>query len=165
MQKAIKGFVKSGAWFSHSEAVLLSMLCSSDCSERQLAVRKILGLRQGRELGDMSVPVMTKPALNLEVTTLEEFIDWQDAHEPVMSCSLNSEQLKDIIDTPMVVPYFPAHTQGVERVVHEVTVASASVYGFERRDDFIRGRAAHRELMPVFTTKRDLQQVESRLSQ
>ena len=108
MQKAIKGFVKSGAWFSHSEAVLLSMLCS----ERQFAVRNILDMRQGRELGDMSVRVMTKPALNLEATTLEELIDWQDAHEPVMSCSLNSEQLKDTFDTPMVVPYFPVHRQG-----------------------------------------------------
>ena len=61
------------------------MLCSDNCSERQFAIRKIL------ELGDMSVRVMTKPALKLEVTTLEEFIDWQDAHEPVMSYSLNSE--------------------------------------------------------------------------
>ena len=65
----------------------------------------------------------------------------------------------------MVVPYFPADTQEVKGVAHEVTVASASAYGFERRDGFIRGRAAHKELMTVFTTERDLQWIESRLSQ
>ena len=33
----------------------------------------------------MSVRVMTKPALNLKATTLEELIDWQDTHKPVVS--------------------------------------------------------------------------------
>ena len=72
MQKAIRGFVKSGARLSLSEATLLSMLCSSNCSERQFTIRTILELRQGRELGDMSIRVMTKSVLNLEATTLEE---------------------------------------------------------------------------------------------
>lgn len=41
-------------------------------------------------------------------------------------------------------------------MVKEVTAASAAVYGYERRDGFIRGRAAHRELMPMFCSKQDL---------
>ena len=65
-----------------------------------------------------------------------------------------------MITRPMVVPYYPAHTQGIERVVKEVTAASQAVVGYERRDGFIRGRAAHRDLMPVFSSKKDLAEVE-----
>ena len=53
-------------------------------------------------------------------------------------------------------PYFCCHTQGIERAVKEVTTAAESVFGEERRDGFIRGRAAHRELVPVINSKHDL---------
>ena len=38
----------------------------------------------------------------------------------------------------------------------EVTAAAESVFGEERRDGFIRGRAAHRKLVPVINSKQDL---------
>ena len=59
----------------------------------------------------------------------------------------------------MVAPYYPAQTQGIERVVKEVTASSQALMGYERRDGFIRGRAAHRELMLVFSSK-DLGEVQ-----
>ena len=156
VQDAVAPYVRSGAWFSHSEAILQTMLCSSSCQEREFAVAKILELRQGREYGDMSVREVRKPKLNEAATTLEEMIDWENAHKPVLSCNLSSDKVEEFIATPMIVPVYPAHTQGVERVVKEVTAASAAVYGFERRDGFIRGRAAHREFMPMFCSKQDL---------
>lgn len=156
VQDAVMPYVKNGAWFSNSEAVLQTMLCSRSSEERQFAVDKILELREGREAGDTSVRTMRKPALNVEAETLQDMISWEDAHEPVLACSLSSDQLRDIIASPMVVAFYPCHSQGVERVVKEVTAASAAVFGFERRDGFIRGRAAHRELMPVLSSKKDL---------
>ena len=164
VQEAVTPYIRSGAWFSHSEAVLQTMLCSSESGERQFAVEKILEVREGRDLGDRSFRVMRKPPLNLQATTLEELISWEGAHEPVLTCDLSSRQIRHFIATPMTVPYYPAHTQGVERVVKEVTTASASVFGFDRRDGFIRGRAAHRELMPTFTSKKDLMELQSILS-
>jgi hypothetical protein len=37
-----------------------------------------------------------------------------------------------------------------------VTAAAEAVFGEERRDGFIRGRAAHRELVPSINSKKDL---------
>ena len=34
-------YVATGAWFAHPEAVLLSLMCSSDREERELGVEKI----------------------------------------------------------------------------------------------------------------------------
>ena len=56
----------------------------------------------------------------------------------------------------MEVPYYPVHTQAIERAVKEVTEASAAVNGFERRDHCVRARAENRELMPKLTSKQDL---------
>ena len=68
--------------------------------------------------------------------------------EPVLTCKLSSPA-KELVAVPMIVSACPANSQGVQRVVKEVTAASAAVFGFERRDGFIRGRAAHRELMLI----------------
>ena len=55
----------------------------------------------------------------------------------------------------MEVPYYPVHTQAIERAVKEVTEASAAVNGFERRDGWVRAQAKNRELMPKPTSKQD----------
>ena len=39
----------------------------------------------------------------------------------------------------------------------QVTAASEAVYGFERRDGFIRARAENRELMPKLSSKKSLE--------
>ena len=59
------------------------------------------------------------------------------------------------MEEPLKLPYYCNHTQGIERAVKEVTAAAESVYGAERRDGFIRGRAAHRELVPCINSKKD----------
>ena len=56
----------------------------------------------------------------------------------------------------MEIPYQCGHTQPIERAVKEVTPASRSVYGEERRDGWVRSRAANKEIMPVCGTKRVL---------
>ena len=44
----------------------------------------------------------------------------------------------------MEVPDIPVHGQSVERCVKEVTIASESVFGLDRRDGFVRARFEHR---------------------
>ena len=67
------------------------------------------------------------------------------------------EEIIKMKDQAMVVPYYCVHTQGIERAVKEVTQASEAVYGFERRDGWIRARANNRNLMPKLGTKKDLE--------
>ena len=45
---------------------------------------------------------------------------------------------------------------GHQEAVKEVTGAARAVYGADRRDGFIRGRALHWELMPKINSKQDL---------
>ena len=84
-------------------------------------------------------------------------ISWKGANKPVLTCDLTKAELEQFRDTPMDVPYYPLHTQGIERAVKEVTEASEAVYGFELRDGFIRTRAENRKLMPALCSKKNLQ--------
>ena len=59
----------------------------------------------------------------------------------------------------MKVDYLPCHGQAIERVVKQVTKASAAVYGEERRDGFIRASAAQRKLVPMRSSKQDLKKM------
>ena len=156
VRDVVEKVVRSSAWFAHSECVLITMLCSNDVEERSWAVDKILFIRDGGELGDKSPRPRKLPLLNLQAETLVDLIDWEGATEPVLTSDLTKEELDKFRGAEMKVPYLCNHTQGVERAIKEVTEASAAVYGADRRDGFIRGRAAHRELMPRLNSKQDL---------
>ena len=64
--------------------------------------------------------------------------------EPVLTCKLSSP-VKAFVAVTMIVSAYPANIQEAQRVVKEVTAASAVMFGFERRDGFIRRRATHRK--------------------
>ena len=144
------------AWNSHSESVLQTMICSKDKAEREFAVKTILKIRDKNNFGDLRPRARKLPDLNVMAEKLEDLINWEDAKEPVLTCSLSKEEIKMYLDSPMEVPYFSLHTQGIERAIKEVTAASSTVFGFERRDGFVRARAESRELMPVISSKKNL---------
>ena len=52
----VEKYVISGAWFSHSEAVLATLLCSSEVEERVFAVDRILQIRKGLDKGETFCP-------------------------------------------------------------------------------------------------------------
>ena len=54
--------------------------------------------------------------------------------EPVLTCKLSSSSVKEFVAVSMIVPAYSANIKGVQRVVKEVTAASAAVLGFERCD-------------------------------
>ena len=156
VQEILEATLRRSAWNSHSESVLQTMICSEDREEREFAVTKILQIRGRNKLGNIKPRPRKLPELNLDATQLQDIIDWDKAKEPVMTCGLSKEDIKKFKETPMQVPYFCLHTQGIERAVKETTHASESVYGFERRDGYIRGRIESRILMPVFNSKKSL---------
>ena len=146
------------AWFSHSEDVLLTLLCSQDREERQFAVEKIVGLREGREEGDRSnrrrIHVKN---FNPDAKTLPELCTWDsNVSEPVLTCQLSLTDIEKIIEDPFQVEYKPLHGQSIERSVKQVTRACEAVYGAEARDGFIRAGVASRQLMPKNRSKKDL---------
>ena len=115
-------YVKSGAWYAHSECILLSLLSSSDKEERKFAVEKILKLRGSSQLGDMSVRPRRHPKLNMSATSLTKLISWTqgEVYEPVYTCSLSNDIIKSFVDNPFNPPPFTSHTQSTERAVKQV---------------------------------------------
>ncbi|KAG0718570.1 hypothetical protein GWK47_052196 [Chionoecetes opilio] len=62
VQTAVTFYVRTGAWFAHSECVLLSLMASQSEDDRRFAVTQILKLRAGEEYGDTSIQeILVKP--------------------------------------------------------------------------------------------------------
>ena len=109
----------TGAWFAHPEAVLLSLVCSSDREERELGVEKILERRGEEQYGDTRVRARRTPDINFSASSISDLISWdRDIHKPSFTCSLTKEQVEGLKDTPA--PYFPLHSQSCERSVKQV---------------------------------------------
>ena len=87
---------------------------------------------------------------------LKDLISWDDSHEPVGTCHMTRDELLRLKDSPMLVDKLYVHTQAIERAVKEVREASGEIFGFEKRDGFIRARADNRKLVPKLTSKKDL---------
>ena len=69
---------------------------------------------------------------------------------------MSKNEIKDFQTSPMTPPYFPIPSQSTERAVQVVSKASQIVFGHEKRDGYTIGIIAHREIMPIFKTKRDI---------
>ena len=158
VKNIITSVVHRGAYHAHPEKIMPSMLTSDDAGERSFAVEKILQVRNGSEEGDTSVRKHKTPKLNLGATSVRELINWEGekVFEPVFTTKLDIDEIKELVNTPLQIQTFSLHTQSCERVVQEVSKASTEVCGDSRRDGWVRARVAHREVMPVFASKKDI---------
>ena len=156
VQELLTPTLRRSSWNAHSESVLTTMLCSNSVQEREFAVNLILELRGEQAEGDLRPRARKHPELQLNAEKLENMISWEAAKEPVMTCRMSRAEVLQLVTSPLKLPYACVHTQGIERAVKEVTEASESVHGFDRRDGFVRARAEHRELMPILSSKKSL---------
>jgi hypothetical protein len=158
VQNIVAPHIVRSAWYSHSEAVLQTLICSEDEDERSFAVQMIIKLRKGDDRGDLSNRVRVhRDSFNPNAKKLAELCSWDtNVFEPVLTCPLTVAEIKEFMDKPMVVPHRPVHGQSMERAVKEVTRACESVFGEEARDGFIRAGVANRQVMPKNETKKNL---------
>ena len=147
-----------GSYSAHSENLLASLLCSASKEDREFAVKQILKIRDGREEGDLSVRIRRNPQININAKTPVDLIDWEKEIilEPVFTTKMNLSEINEFIHTQLDMAPFSTHTQSCERAVQEVSKATVSVYGKDRRDGFVRARIDHREMLPVFRSKKDI---------
>ena len=117
VQDAVTFYLRTGAWFSHSECLLLSLLASSNTVDRCFAVDQIVKLRAGEEFGDNSVRPRRTPKLNLSATSLLNLIDWNtaDVQEPSFTCTIATSEILSFKASPCNPPKFSCHTQSTER--------------------------------------------------
>ena len=150
-------FVEKGAWHAHPEHILLSLLSSTKEEDRHFAITKIASIRNGANLGDSSIRPFAPPKLNWNANSIQNIQDWSDATEPLLTTSIPSADLAKFLTTPLQLPKLPCHTQSCERAVKEVTIASAHVFGSQRRDGYIRAKLQSRKLFSKNETKKDLE--------
>ena len=134
----------------------MALLCSNLEEERVFAIEKILHIRGPFELGNTSPRDRITPDLNFEATSLRDLILWDKttSYEPIFTCKMNKATIKSFENSPMEAPHFPIHTQSTERAVQHVSKACMMVYGQDKRDAFIKGMIAHREMYPVIESKK-----------
>ncbi|XP_065647557.1 uncharacterized protein LOC136077054 [Hydra vulgaris] len=158
VREIVTPYIQLGAWYANYESLLISLLSSNNAEDRNFAVDRILEQRGNDILGDMRIRPRKTPKLNFAATTLKELVKWENGvvQEPVFTCSLTKDKLIMLRLTPLITPSVKIHTQSTKRAVKQVTVASMSVVGPDARDGYIRARAQHRELLPVFKTKKEI---------
>ena len=154
----VSPYIATGAYHAHPENVLLTLLGSEIQKDRKFAIETILKIRGSSEFGCMSTRSHRTPEINVKATSPSNLIFWDkiDCYEPVFTCKLSKEEIRNFKDSPMNVPYFPIHSQSTERAVQIVSKAAQTVFGYEKRDGFVRGMLAHREILPVFDSKKDI---------
>ena len=158
VKEIVMPVVQRGAYHGHSENVLLALLSSSDEKEREFAVDKIVEIRGGEEFGDKSVRDFHTPTLNWKASSVLDMIDWDDAviSEPILTCHMSTDEVMSLKEMPLVVENFCGHGLSVERAVKETSVASGKVFGFERRDGYIRAKVKSRKMVSRPQSKKDL---------
>ena len=77
-------------------------------------------------------------------------------YEPPLTCGLTTAEVKKFTTSPIKVPAWPCHAQGIERCVKQVTEAAGKVFSRGKRDGFIRVQEASRRLMNRNESKQDL---------
>ena len=152
VREIIFPYIKNGAYHVHPENVLLTLLASEVQENRVFAVETILKLRGSNKFGCMNVRDHKNPAINTEATSPLNLIFWDKipCYEPIFTCKLSKKEISNFKKSLMTVPFFSIHTQSTERAVQIVSKAAQTVYGY------IRGIIAHREILPVFNTKKDI---------
>ena len=154
VQEIVKDTIIRGSYHAHSENVLLTLLASKIQSERQFAIGKILKIRGSNDYGDINVRQHVNPKINFEATELTDLISWDKCYEPVFTCNMDKREIRRFRNTPMVVPYFPIHTQSTERAIQIVSQAAKMVVGQEKRDGYVRQTICSRDRFPIVENKK-----------
>lgn len=158
VKAASEPYLKKESWWAHPENILIALLCSDDRKQRVFAVGKIITVRAGCEQGSTAVrPFNVPKTVNLYACDLKALIDWEVdvITEPIFTAKMTLAELNELKETPLELPPYSLHTQSCERAVKLVTEASESVYGWAKRDGFIRTKLRHREMMPSLKTKKN----------
>lgn len=164
VRNIVTPYVKTSCWYAHSEIVLQAMI-SSDCpEERQFAVNKILAVRsENNAARNTSHKERRQPQLNMQANSMENLISWNNPQEPQLTKDMTNDDIRSFSQVPMPAPHFPVHTQTVERCIALLTKACNSVYGYERRDGFMVATMAHRQVLPVFRSKHQIEKMIKQL--
>ena len=149
IRDAVIFYIRTGAWYTHHECLLLSLLASSNYKDRNFAVDQIIKLRgYERQTKDHT---KDKP-LCQTATSLRKLISSKpgEVAEPVFTCSLSTKRSKSYVILHMLFQSSPVTFRPLRDDVKLVTEAEASVAGPESREGYTRDHIQHRESILTF---------------
>ena len=108
----------------------------------------ILDVAEQAAIENSTVRQFDVPKINFKATTYPNLINWKKTAftEPPMTLALSDDELRGLVEKPLLVPFYPCHTQAVERAIKLVTEAAGSVVGAESRDGYIRQKIKSRRV-------------------
>ena len=158
----MKEYVQTNAFFTHSEQVLLTMICDTDINIRNKAVDIIFSIRQldASKCKVVKVDGIRKyriPELNFGADSYTNIIDLDipTCTEPPLTKKLSDTELFSIRTTPLIPPTYPNHSQSVERLVKVVSESASKFYGKPELHKLIISKQAAKEERPAYESKKD----------
>lgn len=151
----VRECIQRNAFFAHSENMLLAQLASSNISERNDGVKKILEIRNRKD--NMVVRRFSVPEINFKAKTWPEILLWDGPKmtEPPFTFNMTKRMLLNVIKAPLQVPLFKCHTQMVERAVKEVTRVSLNAIDKKKQEFLVKATLVNRAKYPKFDSKKD----------
>ena len=152
VQAVIKKYIKEGAYYSHSESVLTTMLTSQDREERLYAVKSIISIRAASEnpdIGDLSPRrrTLTKN-LNFQAKSLTDLLNCNATIlEPPVTCKIPTAELYQIVEEPITVRPWVCHAQGCERAIRSIVDSGQHVSTARKRDARVLSQQYIRRLL------------------
>ena len=135
-RQCVETVLTRNCYFAHSENVLLAALTDDNIEIRRNAVQRIIAARRSTELDKVRKFSKSDVVLKFDANDYFNMIDWNLSKvtpPPLMSSVSSEELIKSAEIGPVSVPALPCHTQAVERLVREVSLASGRVFGHNAR--------------------------------
>ena len=86
-----------------------------------------------------------------------DLVNWDEVEktEPPLTMDMSEDEVISATAGPLYLPWYQNHTQGVERYMPVLELASGQRVGHTARDRFILSLDKSRKLVPSFNTKKN----------
>lgn len=152
-QNIIAPVLQNNCYFCHPENILLAAVGDKDENIRKFACDKILLARNSHSPDRIRCFDKKKIKINFSADCYINLIDWEniDFDSPPLLQSVTSEVIASY--SQVILPYYPCHSQDVERNIKDVSAMCGKVYGHDARHGAIIQMKKSRLELPSRETK------------
>lgn len=120
-------------WWAHPENIIIGMLSDDRKVIRTKAVLYIMAARKEKDSDKLRKFVVPKIKFEANFYFDMADLDTGDKMEPPLTMDISDEVINSAVETPLILPAYPCHTQSVERAVGLVSEAAKHRVGFVNR--------------------------------
>lgn len=154
-QAVVAPVLQNNSYFCHPENILLAAVGDEEENVRRFACDRILLARNISSTEKIRCFDRKKIKIKFTATSYLNMIDWDNVEfdSPPLLHDISSEAIAS--NAKIVLPYYPCHSQDVERNIKDVSAVCGKVYGHESRHGAIIQMKKSRLELPTIETKAD----------